>query len=508
MKYRPDKNQITWAMTLFFTCIALAVAIYLLFHLGPIFTWLKKVMDILQGVFYGIVIAYVLSPIVNLTEQKWLIPYYENKGVLFYAPENRTIRGRTRIISVVIAIFVATVMLTGLLGIVIPQLIQSITVLLNSVPSYLDNVNNWINQMQAVSDGNNEILNELQEYYNSISSELLNFINRQVMPNMNRIVQGLTDYLAGFISLIVNLFIGIIVSVYLLFSKEHFSGGAKKITYGIFREETANQIIADCRFIHKTFIGFLVGKIIDSIIIGLLCYIGTSILGTPYALLVSVLVGVTNIVPVFGPYIGAVIGSLFILIIQPIEAVKFVLFVLVLQQLDGNVIGPMILGGSTGLSSFWVLFSIVLFGGLFGIPGMILGVPLFACFHAAVRRFNDALLKSRNLPTDQYTYSRMAYLKNGRPVSFEESREETENGNPKEESADNTLGIRLVNLFKRIGSRNAETDAPADPPASAEPQAVTRNSPPAEQEKAEAGETEAAEDKKQAKPDRSHDSMA
>ena len=251
MKYRPDKNQITWAMTLFFTCIALAVAIYLLFHLGPIFTWLKKVMDILQGVFYGIVIAYVLSPIVNLTEQKWLIPYYENKGVLFYAPENRTIRSRTRIVSVVIAIFAATVMLVGLLGIVIPQLIQSITVLLNSVPSYLDNVNNWINQMQAVSDGNNEILNELQEYYNSISSELMNFINRQVMPNMNRIVQGLTDYLTGFISMIVNLFIGIIVSVYLLFSKEHFSGGAKKITYGIFKEETANQIISDCRFIHK-----------------------------------------------------------------------------------------------------------------------------------------------------------------------------------------------------------------------------------------------------------------
>ena len=260
MKYRPDKNQITWAMTMFFTCIALAVAIYLLFHLGPIFTWLRKVMDILQGVFYGVVIAYVLSPIVNLTEQKWLIPYYENKGVLFYAPENRTIRSRTRIVSVVIAIFVATVMLVGLLGIVIPQLIQSITVLLNSVPSYLDNVNNWINQMQAVSDGNNEILNELQEYYNSISSELMNFINRQVMPNMNRIVQGLTDYLTGFISMIVNLFIGIIVSVYLLFSKEHFSGGAKKITYGIFKEETANQIISDCRFIHKTFIGFLVGK--------------------------------------------------------------------------------------------------------------------------------------------------------------------------------------------------------------------------------------------------------
>ena len=336
----------------------------------------------------------------------------------------------------------------------------------------------------------------------------MNFINRQVMPNMNRIVQGLTDYLTGFISLIVNLFIGIIVSIYLLLSKEHFSGGAKKITYGFFKEETANQIIEDCRFIHKTFIGFLVGKIIDSIIIGFLCYIGTSFMGTPYALLVSVLVGVTNIVPVFGPYIGAVIGSLFILIIEPIEAVKFVLFVLVLQQLDGNVIGPMILGGSTGLSSFWVLFSIVLFGGLFGIPGMILGVPLFACFHAAVRRFNDALLKSRNLPTDQYTYSRMAYLKNGRPVSFEESREETENGNPKEESADNTLGIRLVNLFKRIGSRNAETEAPADLSASAEPQAVTRNIPPAEQEKAEAGETEAAEDKKQAKPEHSHDSMA
>ena len=404
MKYRPDKNQITWAMTMFFTCIALAVAIYLLFHLGPIFTWLKKVMDILQGVFYGIVIAYVLSPIVNLTEQKWLIPYYENKGVLFYAPENRTIRSRTRIVSVVIAIFVATVMLVGLLGIVIPQLIQSITVLLNSVPSYLDNVNNWINQMQAVSDGNNEILNELQEYYNSISSELMNFINRQVMPNMNRIVQGLTDYLTGFISMIVNLFIGIIVSVYLLFSKEHFSGGAKKITYGIFKEETANQIISDCRFIHKTFIGFLVGKIIDSIIIGLLCYIGTSFLGTPYALLVSVLVGVTNIVPVFGPYIGAVIGSLFILIIQPIEAVKFVLFVLVLQQLDGNVIGPKILGDFVGLNPLWIIVSITVMGGFFGVFGMFFGVPTFAVIYAVVKELTEKKLAEIGKPVETQDY--------------------------------------------------------------------------------------------------------
>ena len=212
MKYRPDKNQITWAMTMFLTFIALAVVVYFLFHLGPIFIWLKKVTDILQGVFYGIVIAYVLSPIVNLTEQKWLIPHYEEKGILFYAPENKAIRRRTRVVSVLIAIFVATVMLTGLLGVVVPQLIESITALLNSVPSYLENVNKWINQMQAVSDGQNEILNELQEYYNSISSELMNFINRQVMPNMNRIVQGLTDYLTGFISMIVNLFIGIIVS--------------------------------------------------------------------------------------------------------------------------------------------------------------------------------------------------------------------------------------------------------------------------------------------------------
>ena len=215
------------------------------------------------------------------------------------------------------------------------------------------------------------------------------------------ILKGLWDFIIGFV-----------ISIYVLASKEKFAGQAKKMAYAFFEQKSANRLIKSFRFTHNTFIGFIGGKIVDSFIIGCLCFIGTTLLQTPYAALVSVIVGVTNIIPFFGPYLGAIPSAILILVVDPmhpLNCVYFVLFILVLQQFDGNFLGPKILGNSTGLTGFWVIFAITVFGGLFGILGMIVGVPIFAVIYAAIKAVVNTFLRKKDLPVETVKYS---YLKN------------------------------------------------------------------------------------------------
>ena len=190
-----------------------------------------------------------------------------------------------------------------------------------------------------------------------------------------------------------NLFIGIIVAIYLLKSKRIFAAQSKKIMYGIFKKNHADTIINYLRVSDNMFSGFISGKIVDSAIIGVICFAVMGVMRLPYAMLVSVIVGVTNIIPVFGPYIGAIPSALLILLVDPKQALYFLILIIILQQLDGNVIGPAILGESTGLSAFWVLFSILLFGGFWGIAGMLVGCPLFAVIYRIVKDFVSIRLR-------------------------------------------------------------------------------------------------------------------
>ncbi|HOO28395.1 MAG TPA: AI-2E family transporter, partial [Lachnospiraceae bacterium] len=191
---------------------------------------------------------------------------------------------------------------------------------------------------------------------------------------------------------------------YLLASKELFCAQAKKLSYALLREERANNLINNMRFANKTFGGFLVGKILDSLIIGIICFVGTSILKIPYALLISVIVGVTNMIPFFGPYLGAIPCAIILIMINPMKCLIFLIFILILQQFDGNILGPKILGNSTGLSSFWVIFAITIFGGLLGILGMFIGVPLFAVIYSAIKTFVNQRLIKKQLPADTTFY--------------------------------------------------------------------------------------------------------
>ena len=201
---------------------------------------------------------------------------------------------------------------------------------------------------------------------------------------------------------------------YLYFRKQRtVCGPGKKIVYALFETDAANAIISDVRFTHRTFSGFMVGKVIDSIIIGIICFFGISMMDIPYAILISVIVGITNIIPFFGPYLGAIPSALLILMVNPLQCLYFIIFILVLQQFDGNVLGPKILGNSTGLSSFWVIFSITLFGGLFGILGMIAGVPIFAVIYAGIKAFINQMLLQKKLPTDTSEYLDVGSIEKG-----------------------------------------------------------------------------------------------
>ena len=249
-----------------------------------------------------------------------------------------------------------------------------------------------------------------------------------IAPNIKNLGNLATTLYNGVFSVMRFLFefmIGIIISIYLMSSKELFSGQSKKIAYALFEENKANHLIRNMRFVHKTFIGFLSGKIVDSIIIGILCFLGTSFLEIPYAILVSVIVGVTNIIPFFGPYLGAIPCAILILMISPIHCLYFVIFIIILQQIDGNIIGPKILGNSTGISSFWVIFAITIFGGLFGIPGMVIGVPVFAIIYAGFRSYFHRMLRKKGLPTDTSVYIALTMMKNKECIYTQEQQQDS-----------------------------------------------------------------------------------
>ncbi len=239
---------------------------------------------------------------------------------------------------------------------------------------------------------------------------LLIWLRTDLMGQANELMSNLTVGVLNILSEVFNAIIGIIVSIYILFSKELFVRQSKKCVYAVLSARHANMVLHLTTKSHEIFGGFVIGKLIDSAIIGVLCFVGLSILKMPYALLVSVIVGVTNIIPFFGPYIGAVPSAVLIMLDTPIKGVYFIIFILLLQQFDGNILGPKILGNSTGLSAFWVIVAILLGGGLFGFVGMIMGVPTFAVLYYVVQMLVNSHLERKNLPTGSEYYDAMSYV--------------------------------------------------------------------------------------------------
>lgn len=418
MKFKPDKTQITWAITIFITVVFSLLFYYLLFHGNNIAKGIRAVNKSMASVACGILIAYIMSPTLNFIEKRILFPIYRKAGIEPGNDAGTKTRRKMRKLSVFMTIAFLIFILYALLAIIIPQLLKSISDIVSNLPVYVNNINHMIDSYLTknpdMADSVNDILDTAYKKINS-------FIDDSITPNISEIITDISKRFVDFFKGIINFIIGIIVAVYLLNSKERMCGQFKKMAYAFFKEKDANEIISSFRFIHYTFIGFITGKIVDSIIIGCMCYVGCIILKIPYPILVSVIVGATNIIPFFGPYIGAIVGSIILVMINPLSALIYLIFVIILQQFDGNILGPKILGDSTGLSSFWVIFAIMLFGSLFGVFGWIIGVPVFAVFYAFVRKLTNHFLTEKKLPDTTSSYIDLAYLENGKFESLNDT---------------------------------------------------------------------------------------
>ena len=275
----------------------------------------------------------------------------------------------------------------------LPQLAVSISRMARSLPQMVDSISSMVDRL---FEGNEIIQNYIMQLSDAGTESISGWLKDSILPYMNMILTGLSDSMINAAGIFMNLFIGLVVAIYLLSGRKKFKKQGKLILYSLFKERWANKIIEEIRFADRVFSGFIGGKLLDSAIIGVICYAGMMVLGLPYAILISVIVGVTNIIPFFGPYIGAIPSAIILLTVSPMSCLIFVIFIVILQQVDGNIIGPKILGSSTGLSGIWVLFSILFFGGLFGFVGMLIGVPVFAVIYDLIRQLIVRGLELRN----------------------------------------------------------------------------------------------------------------
>ena len=347
---------------------------FVLFKMPVIISVLKGITEILKPFLYGVVFAYLLAPLCNKIEEKLfqIFPKAKTKARRFIC-----------FIAIVISLCVAIAVIWLIIMMIIPQVWDSVMKIIQMVPQKLIVVNNWIEHML-------ENQPELQAYFEEFSSQaesnIDSLLNVDTIQKVQSIINSLSVQLFGVLGVVKNIFLGLLISAYLLGSRKLFGAQAGLILHGVFSDKWAKIIEEEIRYTDKMFNGFLVGKIIDSAIIGLLCFAGTSIMGFEAPAFISVIIGITNIIPFFGPFIGAIPCGLLLLLENPMHCLYFIIFIFVLQQLDGNVIGPKILGNTTGVSSFWVLFAILLFGGMWGVVGMVIGVPLFAVIYDIIRR--------------------------------------------------------------------------------------------------------------------------
>ena len=397
------KLQFKRGMTYFLVIVACILVYFAMLRIEAISNTFSKILDILKPVLYGCLIAYFLNPIVRKVDQ-YLVPALEKN-----MKNKEKAKNLSRSIGVAAAVVVMIAVVTALINMMIPELINSIRNLIFTLPSQ---INQLVKQVNNIKLDDSTMTSMLKNAMNEASTSLQNWIRTDLLNKVNELMTHLT---VGLYTLVMEMFhavVGVIVSVYILFGKEKFISQSKKATYAIFPAERANLFIHIAVKTNEIFGGFIIGKIIDSIIIGILCFVGTSILNMPYAMLVSVIVGVTNVIPFFGPYIGAIPSAILIALTNPVKGIYFLIFILLLQQFDGNILGPKILGNSTGLSAFWVIVSILLGGGLFGIVGMLFGVPTFAVIYYVIKLLVDNKLEKKELPTVSGCYNEESYVDN------------------------------------------------------------------------------------------------
>ena len=392
MKRENWTEQIKWGITAFLVLAATSLLFIIVSHLETINKNFNLFIQILMPIIYGAVLAYLMSPVYNFvvkTTEVLLAKLFRKKS----KKQSTASSFLATICSLLFLAFIGG----SLVSLLIPELTKSIYNLYTTLP---DAINRSYERIQALLAN----YPEAREYVEDLYTEISAFFSSKpesaqtILGHLQNIAAFFRDGIWNTFTVVKNILIGLIVMVYLLNLKKTLKLQFRKLLFAIFSKEKAKGIIEELQYVHKMFGGFILGKIIDSVIIGILTFFVLSIMKMPYTLLVSVIIGVTNVVPFFGPFVGAIPCIILIMLSSPLQALYFAIAILAIQQLDGNVIGPKILGDSTGLSSFWVLFSIILFGGLFGFVGMIIAVPLWAVILNSIRRYANKRLEKKQIP--------------------------------------------------------------------------------------------------------------
>lgn len=364
----------------------------------------QKSVDTLKSIIspfiYGFVLAYLLSPVYNVTVKytyRLAERHFSNKKRVFSI---------CKIIGSTVSLLVLLGIVAGLIALIVPQVIDSITGIIKSLPGRLEQTSRFFYEMTADMD-NKKIAMRLTKIFEETQTTIIMWAQEKLLPGVGSFVEQISTQVVLTLKTVMNLMIGIIACVYMLNSKERFQGQIKKTIIALMPEEKANAIFDFARFSNRTFGGFINGKIIDSFIIGVICFILMSLFNFPYPILISVIIGITNVIPFFGPFIGAIPSMIIIFLVSPVYTLYFMIMIFILQQVDGNIIGPAILGNTTGIASFWVLFSIVIGGGLFGFIGMVIGVPVFAIIYYYFARSIDRRLVAKGFEPETTHYEEL-----------------------------------------------------------------------------------------------------
>ena len=368
----PYIKRYLYLMLAIFGAISLSIVVFFaVYRFRGIGDGLRTLSEILAPFIYGSVVAYLLRPLCN---------HYER---FFSNALPKSLRKLSNALAVGLSLVTGLLIVYALIIMIAPQLYRSIMSLWDTLPA---KVNAFLDWARATFGEDEELVQMANQIYNTLYSEVETWGRNILTPYVTNLISSLSSSVYKILLFLYNMLIGLIVACYLLASRKKFARQSVLIIRSTLPPRWADLFLNEVAFVDRMFGGFIDGKLVDSAIIGLLCYIGCMIFRFPNALLVSAFVGITNVIPFFGPFIGAIPSTLLIMIEDPIKGLWFALFVLGLQQLDGNVIGPKILGDRTGLSSFWVLFAIVLFGGLWGVAGMLVCVPAFAVFYDVVKK--------------------------------------------------------------------------------------------------------------------------
>lgn len=342
----------------------------------------------------GAILAYIICPLCNILE-RW---YTKLLQKLLNEERAKKLAASLSVFSGIIVAIIAVYMI---LMILIPQLIDSVVRIVQLLPGGADKIMAWLNEKLS---SNEELLKHVEDIFDKAYTALANWLDHSLLDTVNKFATGLSTGVFSMLSLLMNMFVGIIVAIYLLISRRRLARQAKLIIYSVFKKKKADFVVDEIKYIDKVFSGFINGKILDAVVVALICYLGMMVFKlinpgaeTMSEVLVAVIVGIFNVIPFFGWYIAWGLCALLILIVNPIQCIYFVIFNFILQQLDGNVIGPKIIGNTTGISSLWVLFAILFFGDIWGFAGMLIGVPVFAVIYHGIKRAVYIKLKKNEL---------------------------------------------------------------------------------------------------------------